>query len=679
MKTNLSIMTLAATVAASSALAQEATPTETVLDRVVISAGKEKIAINTPQSVSVVDQEDIDADQPTTVGDVLTDLPGVKAVGSDRVLGESFNIRGIGSLASSDENRMIVQIDGATKTYEQYRMGSLFTDPDMYKQIEVLRGPASSTLYGSGALAGVINLTTKDASDFLRGDDTFAFREKLEFNSNRGGFLTSSTVASEPVKNLELLGSLIYRRSDQFKDGNGDLVSGSAFDAPSGLVKAKYTFGENEDHEVKASYQHWTTKSTGKDYSQTGTQSGFGTIDREVVDQTAVLGYKYTPIDNKLIDLDVTFSYTNSEVDQSNSSRTSSSSQIYDPITYAYENWQLRAQNTMETAGDAYKNYFITGVETFFQTRTADKTPGNTSSTGVTSHPGGESLRTGLYVQNEWVYRDKLTIIPGIRVDYQTLKPGSAVTVSKEEVSATGISPKLAAHYKLTNNWGVFGSLSYTERLPVIDEIYDNNSSNLNLDSESSINYEGGLSFSAKDVLQTQDAISAKGTVFVNEVDNLIERISTSSTFYNAGESTIKGIELEGSYNSKHLFSRAAYSIIRGEDKGTGAALNSIPADELALTIGGRLPENHLEFGWRGVFAKEQVLVDSTNNSGTNTRSGGYVVHDLFASWKPEEGAVGGTEFRFGISNLFDRRYQEHLAGDVAKGRSVKLTLARQF
>ena len=78
------------------------------LERLVISAGQEKVAIDTPQSVSVVDQADLDSEQGLTLGDALTDLPGVKAIGSDRILGESFNIRGIGTLGSADESRLII-------------------------------------------------------------------------------------------------------------------------------------------------------------------------------------------------------------------------------------------------------------------------------------------------------------------------------------------------------------------------------------------------------------------------------------------------------------------------------------------------------------------------------------------------------------------------------------------
>ncbi len=113
---------------------------------------------------------------------------------------------------------------------------------------------------------------------------------------------------------------------------------------------------------------------------------------------------------------------------------------------------------------------------------------------------------------------------------------------------------------------------------------------------------------------------------------------------------------------------------LRGEDTETGDALNSIPADELALTIGGRIPSYDMEIGWRGVFARSQDRV-----SGTTTPTGGYAVYDLFATWKPADGYLKDGEVRFGVDNVFDRSYQEHLAGDPAKGRTFKLTVAKQF
>ena len=69
----------------------------TQLQRLVIGAGQEKVAIDTPQAVSVIEQEDLDSDQPATIGDVIREIPGVNVTGSDRLLGQNFNIRGIGA------------------------------------------------------------------------------------------------------------------------------------------------------------------------------------------------------------------------------------------------------------------------------------------------------------------------------------------------------------------------------------------------------------------------------------------------------------------------------------------------------------------------------------------------------------------------------------------------------
>ena len=229
------------------------------LQQIVVSAGVPKVAIDTPQAVTVLDQEAIDDLQPRSIGDVFQEIPGVTPIGSNSILGESINIRGIGEALSGDETRIIMQVDGVNKFFEQYRMGSFFSDPELYKQIEVLRGPASSTLYGAGAMGGVITFTTKDASDFLDPGDLIGGRLKTSWDSNGNGWLGSAIVAAEPVKNLELLGALNYRQSQDITDGQGNEVPDTDFSSINGLIKARYTFGENEDQSVFASYQNWSS------------------------------------------------------------------------------------------------------------------------------------------------------------------------------------------------------------------------------------------------------------------------------------------------------------------------------------------------------------------------------------------------------------------------------------
>ena len=78
----------AAALLAGESAAQEATGA-TPLGRLVLGAGAEKVAIDTPQAVTVLEQEDIDREQPRTAGDLFDSVPGVQAGGSSRVAGEA--------------------------------------------------------------------------------------------------------------------------------------------------------------------------------------------------------------------------------------------------------------------------------------------------------------------------------------------------------------------------------------------------------------------------------------------------------------------------------------------------------------------------------------------------------------------------------------------------------------
>lgn len=84
------------------ATAQDNTPGReaTLLQQIVVGSGVDKVAIDTPQAVTVLDQEAIDDDQAMTIGDVFRDVPGVTVIGSHQLAGQSFNIRASGKPAA---------------------------------------------------------------------------------------------------------------------------------------------------------------------------------------------------------------------------------------------------------------------------------------------------------------------------------------------------------------------------------------------------------------------------------------------------------------------------------------------------------------------------------------------------------------------------------------------------
>lgn len=660
------------------------TTTTLSLDRLVVSAGVEKVAIDTPQSVTTLEQDDIDQVQATTIGDLLEDIPGVSVQGGVSALGQGFNIRGLGTGLADSDSRILLQVDGVTKFFEQYRMGALFTEPELYKRVEVLRGPASSTLYGAGVLAGVVSFTTKDAADFLADGDPFSVRLKAATETNAQAHLLSGIVAAEPVAGVELLGSYNYRRAGNYKDGNGNPVVPSNALSDSWLVKSRLSIGGDRDHAVWASYQDWISDST-QIYDQ---QEAFAQtpVRRKVHDRTAVIGYANDFGNSRLLDLDAQFSYADSTVRQTET-------QFLGNLAYSefsYRTKQARVQNrTRFDVGPDLTGTLIVGGQWSEQQR---RNPRKNAVTGVVApgaptHPEGDMTKWGLFAQGEILVADIVTLIPGVRADWTDLTPGNAivngVSVSipgARRVRDSGVSPKVAAIAALTDWLSLFGSVAHTVRMPVLDELYSRTSAtasnvNLNLRPERSDNIEAGVTLSFDGMAATSDRLRVKATAFRNDVRDLITRgTATSPYFVNIGRSRFSGVEVEAEYGIGGFYARGNASIVDGRDRLNDRYLNTIPANEYHLTLGYADAPSGLSGGVKGEFAERQDKVTSATLA-----TPGYAVYDAFLTFRPRRGSAQGFEFRLGIDNLFDRYFERHLSALPAEGRTAKFTVATTF
>lgn len=156
MKTTHAISGLSAAVAlalsAGTVSAEDVLQTATVH---VTASRVEQELMEVPMSVSVITSKDIEKSGAKTVGDLLSDIPGVEikndgGQGIDRV-----KIRG------EDAFRTLVMIDGQKVAEHKSMSGApILIDPSMIERIEVIKGPAS-VLYGSDAIGGAINIITK--------------------------------------------------------------------------------------------------------------------------------------------------------------------------------------------------------------------------------------------------------------------------------------------------------------------------------------------------------------------------------------------------------------------------------------------------------------------------------------------------------------------------------------
>ena len=114
-----------------------------------------------PVPVTLITEEMIEASGAKNVGDVIAlYVPGISRVAG---LEQNFAMHGVSGLT---QENMLVMLDGHRMNSTTTNAGTLDyrISMDKIKQIEVLRGPASS-LYGNVALTAVINIITKSGSD----------------------------------------------------------------------------------------------------------------------------------------------------------------------------------------------------------------------------------------------------------------------------------------------------------------------------------------------------------------------------------------------------------------------------------------------------------------------------------------------------------------------------------
>lgn len=231
------LFTVIALLPALSAGATEAADSARVLDELVVTGTNRSVSRDLlPYSVSVIGEERLQSTGQTQVLSAISGMVPSLFVSERSIFGFGVSnggsghikLRGVGGDRAS---AVLMMVDGQPQFAGIYSHHIAdFYDKEYVERVEVLRGPGS-VLYGSNAMAGAINVITKNPRQ--RGVRTTLTSQYGSYNT-----WLSSVTNTVRLGKFSSLASLSYNRTDGTVD-NFD------FKQADGYVKLGYDFSTN--------------------------------------------------------------------------------------------------------------------------------------------------------------------------------------------------------------------------------------------------------------------------------------------------------------------------------------------------------------------------------------------------------------------------------------------------
>jgi len=167
-----------------------AQPFEESIEDILVSASMIPISIQrTANVVDIIDEDDLANSASLDISDLLRNISGL-AVSQTGPPGSQTQVR----VRGSEANHLLVIIDGIEANNpgqnDEFTWGTL--SPNNIERIEIIKGP-QSTMHGSDAMAGVINIITKtptnpsELSAFLDYGNFQTENRGMSFGSRKGG------------------------------------------------------------------------------------------------------------------------------------------------------------------------------------------------------------------------------------------------------------------------------------------------------------------------------------------------------------------------------------------------------------------------------------------------------------------------------------------------------------
>ncbi len=651
----------------------DVTKLETIV--VTTAGGFEQNIADAPASISVITGEELQKKSYTDVIDAVKNMPGVSVQGGGN--NKEITIRGMG--ASYTKYLVNGRPVSAGRTVngngtDGGKIGAYLPPIDMIERIEVVRGPMSS-LYGSDAMGGVINIITKKASssdwhgsispEYTKSNNDYA-------NDSYGvGFYAAGPLIKDKLS-LSLDGNFQGNDESDYVGGEGQKSGSSESEKKVRKLGTELVWNVNEHHDIGLRYdftnQQYTT-TLGKSVG-IASQASTNENEKELYTLTHKANYDHFTVD----------SYYQDETTK----------KVYSGAVSDQKQEELKVFNTQGT--------FFLGDHTLtlggqYQTeKITDTTNGLASVTGLTTL---DRWLFALYAENEWNITDDFALTLGARFN-------------KDEYFGGEVTPRIYGVYHLTDVLTLKGGVSTGYKQPAISQISEGFGSrtgkgsgviigNPDLSPEKSTSYELGFNFSDPELGLTSSLMVFKSDFKDKIVENrLCETPGTTnsspvqdwkcsangnpyrfvSQMMNVSDAEMKGVEFALDYDLLYnLRASTSYTYTKSEQKSgefKGQALNKMPKHMLNMGLDYDVSDTWntwMDYNYRGKTS--DYLSRTSMGSGTPA----YGTFDAGAVFKASE----KLSLTAGVYNIANKEITNSEYDIVLDGRRYTVGMNIKF
>ena len=589
------------------------------LNDIIVTSKSNQSIEDLSNTVTVITAEDIEKLNAVDIKDVLLKSAGMVEIGGGRSPGRTYV-----STRGTRQSDTLFLVDGKrgnpTADYIEYSDFEYNTVPlSAIERIEIVKG-AKSSIYGSDAMGGVVNIITKKDSRKIYGAlDVRAGASNAKNGGDTQNY--SANIGGNISDKLFMFLDVSKTNRDATGDNTGTFIEG--LDSTSGITKLRYVIDDTQN--IYASYLKGVDKRD--DYKGPQTYK----IERDIYS----LGYEKS-FEKVALSLD----YTNAKTDTTSN-------------TSAFKGEHNLNTDTLDAEAKISAipyNYLIVGAGT-----TKDKYERYDKATSIGKN--FDRRANNYYIQDEIELGDFIFTLGTILDD--------------NEKYGTEWSPNTGAVYKIDDKQrlklnysegfkapslkeGDSGYLFDAKPIPSMNVIIKGND---DLKPETSKSYELAYEFYGEDT-------TFKAAVFRTDLKDMIsEKLISRTTpppfpikfnyqYQNIDRANIKGFETDFKYNfnENHTFN-ANYTYIKTKDESTGDELEFRPKNTINLGLSS-------EFGW-GIssylsanYIGTQYYTDANNIS---QKASGYALFNAQVSKKLNKDLTA----TIGVNNIGDKNFDD--------------------